>query len=984
MDDVHRLYEDEAVPIAGGTVACMKAPSDEQVIFVPTDEVGTPGQLSDHVMGLLGSQRRLRPKATFLLKGYAILRHEQRIICFVVTIKGGHKPADLLSKNLEKALSSAEIRSASSVWLPLLGTGDAGLSLIESFDISMVALKEAGRLLDGGLTSIIALPRPGQADDDDLRALLAHVRAGRTGRADRWGAGATASEVLSLSFFLGRKIGQVELTTELILFGLMHAGSSPGAMRTSDRFACAFNTAILGLSGSRHMDGWNSLFGDTGVVGVFADGRQFESATRRASLILAAALERAKGYGRDLFSVEDLVFSLLEGEGQYRIYLKRMQVGLNDLSDAFSEIVSGHVKMRLCNDSASSEDLLGYSVYASAIAGFVLHAETPVPLSVSIQAPWGAGKSSLMKMIRDQLDPEDKRKAAGYAASIGLTLRDVLKILKKRMDGAKGSVDDSKPVYLTSFGLALSDVMKILKKRMGGMKESVDDSNSGEAKGISTVWFNAWKYESSEQLWAGMVDAIISQLAARMPLAEREAFYLRLHISRMDAGVIRRKVYNRLLESALSVMVWLIPLAIIASILLMIGQSVLASMLLNMLGGAGLVTGAVAACRWFWKRKESAKFSLAPYLSIPDYSRSLGSIHLMDEDLERVMRSAQAAQGQSGKVVVFIDDLDRCSPSKVSSVVEGISMLLASDSYRCVFVVGMDPQVVAASLDCAHKEIRDCLPSYERRVPLGWRFMDKFVQLPFTIPPQANTDRYISSLSGVVVLPDEDEQSDAGAGKTRPAAESLESRAGEAKVDGSISLKGVSVQASEPPAIAASVPTLDSKDVGRIMRGVVEFGVVNPREIKRMANMARLYLALRNERRKLDHFWVAPSLESYAIWIVMAIRWPDFVRWLQWGGSHDASVAGNAEESSIVSNRIADIEKISRESDDFANWHGTVAALLDPAVSVKASEDVVGSARIDVGGMDWRSDPAFFHFMKRCIRPQRLDSMSKSLKNGFW
>lgn len=951
MDDVHRLYEDEAVPIAGGTVACMKAPGDEQVIFVPTDEVGTPGQLSDHVMGLLGSQRRLRPKATFLLKGYAILRHEQRIICFVVTIKGGHKPADLLSKNLEKALSSAEIRSASSVWLPLLGTGDAGLSLIESFDISMVALKEAGRLLDGGLTTIIALPGPGQAYDDDLRALLAHVRAGRTGRADRWGAGATASEVLSLSFFLGRKIGQAELTTELILFGLMQAGSSPGAMRTTDRFACAFNTAILGLSGSRHMDGWKSLFGDTGVVGVFADGRQFESATRRASLILAAALERAKGYGRDSFSVEDLVFSLLEGEGQYRIYLKRMQVGLNDLSDAFSEIVSGHVKMRLCNDSASSEDLLGYSVYASAIAGFVLHAETPVPLSVSIQAPWGAGKSSLMKMIRDQLDPEDKRKAAGYVASIGLTLRDVL---------------------------------KILKKRMGGMKESVDDSNSGEAKGISTVWFNAWKYESSEQLWAGMVDAIISQLAARMPLAEREAFYLRLHLSRMDAGVIRRKVYNRLLESALSVMVWLIPLVIIALILLVIGQSVLASMLLNLLGGAGLVTGAFAVCRWFWKKAESARFSLAPYLSIPDYSRSLGSIHLMDEDLERVMRSAQAAQGQSGKVVVFIDDLDRCSPSKVSSVVEGVSMLLASDSYRCVFVVGMDPQVVAASLDCAHKEIRDCLPSYERRVPLGWRFMDKFVQLPFTIPPQANTDRYISSLSGVVVLPAEDEQSDVGAGKARPAAESLESRAGGAKVDGSISSKEVSVQALEPPAVAASVPTLDSKDVGRIMRNIVAFGVVNPREIKRMANMARLYLALRNERRKLDHFWVAPSLESYAIWIVMAIRWPDFVRWLQWGGSHDASVAGQAEESSIVSNRIADIEKISRDSDDFANWHGTVAALLDPAASVKASEDVVGSARIDVGGMDWRSDPAFFHFMKKCIRPQRLDSMSKSLKNGFW
>ena len=40
------------------------------------------------------------------------------------------------------------------------------------------------------------------------------------------------------------------------------------------------------------------------------------------------------------------------------------------------------------------------------------------------------------------------------------------------------------------------------------------------------------------------------------------------------------------------------------------------------------------------------------------------------------------------------------------------------------------------------------LPSYARSSSIGWRFMDKFVQLPFVIPPPADEDlkRYIESL----------------------------------------------------------------------------------------------------------------------------------------------------------------------------------------------------------------------------------------------
>ena len=48
--------------------------------------------------------------------------------------------------------------------------------------------------------------------------------------------------------------------------------------------------------------------------------------------------------------------------------------------------------------------------------------------------------------------------------------------------------------------------------------------------------------------------------------------------------------------------------------------------------------------------------------------------------------------------VIFIDDLDRCFPAKVGQVVEAINLFLAGDLPKCMFVIGMDTELVAAAL----------------------------------------------------------------------------------------------------------------------------------------------------------------------------------------------------------------------------------------------------------------------------------------------
>ena len=65
------------------------------------------------------------------------------------------------------------------------------------------------------------------------------------------------------------------------------------------------------------------------------------------------------------------------------------------------------------------------------------------------------------------------------------------------------------------------------------------------------------------------------------------------------------------------------------------------------------------------------------------------------------------------------------------------------------FSIGMDTEMVAASLEVAHEQVISKLPTYPTHMPIGWRFMDKFIQLPISIPPVYDMQNYIHYLFSI-------------------------------------------------------------------------------------------------------------------------------------------------------------------------------------------------------------------------------------------
>jgi hypothetical protein len=285
-----------------------------------------------------------------------------------------------------------------------------------------------------------------------------------------------------------------------------------------------------------------------------------------------------------------------------------------------------------------------------------------------------------------------------------------------------------------------------------------------------------------------------------------------------------------------------------------------------------------------------------------------------------------------------------------------------------MFVIGMDPQLIAAALEDAHTKVREHLPRYERMVPLGWRFMDKFIQLPFTIPParRATLEPYVEWLSSTTMMKEASTKKKGAQDEISPVIEEPVEVPPDtpAAIGGAPVLKDAGGNAD--PQVEAMFK--ESRDVGAIIREAARNMSGNPREIKRLANVARLYLGLRDAARSRDSSWRSPSLSQYARWITLTLRWPDMMRWLQWGA--DEGTWGPADASmELLERRLQLLEGSAQTANTAKAWREALVATLNVP---------------DNKPSDWACDANLFEFFQAEVRRPSNERLSTAVARGFW
>ena len=130
------------------------------------------------------------------------------------------------------------------------------------------------------------------------------------------------------------------------------------------------------------------------------------------------------------------------------------------------------------------------------------------------------------------------------------------------------------------------------------------------------------------------------------------------------------------------------------------------------------------------------------------YAERLGLLHQVQQDIRQLTdgllsKALCVSDGKVGRatelenvlfprgdprVVLFIDDLDRCPPARVVEVLEAAQLLVKTQLF--VVVLAMDVRYITKALEKAYEGVLD-----RRGAPSGLDYIEKIVQVPYRIRP---------------------------------------------------------------------------------------------------------------------------------------------------------------------------------------------------------------------------------------------------------
>jgi formylglycine-generating enzyme required for sulfatase activity len=233
-----------------------------------------------------------------------------------------------------------------------------------------------------------------------------------------------------------------------------------------------------------------------------------------------------------------------------------------------------------------------------------------------------------------------------------------------------------------------------------------------------TVWFNAWKYNKEEALWRALILRVLDALRPRKEdgtlyaeeeLGEEQQAMVR-DLDRLEESLYRTVEWQELGRWTLD---WAKALRGTAE-----GAAEIA--LAFVPGGLPLVNLLKGTAKAITGKDEQA-VAEAFRREVQSYRRQqLRSLEQFEGQFRALLD--RYVVKHEGRLIVFVDDLDRCLPEKTIEVLEAIKLFL--DVPGCVFLLGIDHEAVQEAVQTRYKgEVK------------GRQYLEKIIQLPFLLPP---------------------------------------------------------------------------------------------------------------------------------------------------------------------------------------------------------------------------------------------------------
>lgn len=284
-----------------------------------------------------------------------------------------------------------------------------------------------------------------------------------------------------------------------------------------------------------------------------------------------------------------------------------------------------------------------------------------------------------------------------------------------------------------------------------------------------------------------------------------------------------------------------------------------------------------------------------------DYRAQLGLVSRIHDDfviMSDILRAqAEAREREHGepgdedlppidRIVLYIDDLDRCPPKRVVEVLQAVHLILAVPLF--VVVIAVDPNWLLQSLRLHYAELlaADAAADDEEAWHSGpLDYLEKIIQMPFALRPM-NPDSVRSLVHGLLPVEQPaaetyDGARDASAGAAAPADSAAATTTG-----ASAAAPAPPPPPSRRPAAPRATPSLSPRSLA-LSKAERDFAVEvarvlpTPRSVKKFTNLYRLLRAGLDEHGgQLDRLLAddgadAPEYSAVLILLAAIIRFPE-------------------------------------------------------------------------------------------------------------
>lgn len=291
------------------------------------------------------------------------------------------------------------------------------------------------------------------------------------------------------------------------------------------------------------------------------------------------------------------------------------------------------------------------------------------------------------------------------------------------------------------WGAGKSSFLKLTEKEINELNNSY---NSEENYYTCVVKYDASQYSEQNKIWQSILKEVFKEFEKERKFGGKFSFFWNRFLKRLKKNTWK---YSIQVITFILVVIWWIVFNKKVNDILQFKKAVLYGIIGIIPLAMGAVNIVIPVIKSQLKVAKPLSDMVVSNIELPDYSKDLGIRENIKNDLtdllEVWLKKDKKTKGYERRLVIFIDELDRCSDKGITELFEALQLFLTVEQVGIVISINFNSVYYALNkkFEYINKDFEDT-----EKVKFCMEYLEKYISIPIYFNNVEKYDEYINSL----------------------------------------------------------------------------------------------------------------------------------------------------------------------------------------------------------------------------------------------